>query len=84
MMSFIPHIVPVFCTSLYSIICVPYMAVLHPFSFVFSLKGITSHLILTCNIVHAGRLYTNVTVICNCVLNVNSISTEVEIFCVHK
>ena len=40
-MMFIPHIVPVFCTSLYySILCVPYMALLQPFSLVFSLKDI--------------------------------------------
>jgi len=41
MMMFIPHIVPVFCTSLYyCIFCIRYMAVLQPFSLVFSLKGI--------------------------------------------
>jgi hypothetical protein len=41
MMMFIPHIVPVFCTSLYYfILFVPYMALLQPFSLVFSLKGI--------------------------------------------
>ena len=40
MMMFIPHIVPGFCTSYYSVFCVPYMVLLQPFSSVFSLKGI--------------------------------------------
>ena len=41
MMTFIPHSVPVFCTSLYySVFFVPYVAVLQPFSLVFSLKGV--------------------------------------------
>jgi hypothetical protein len=40
MMMFMPHFVPLFCTLLYySIFYVPYMALLQPFSLVFSLKG---------------------------------------------